>query len=86
MNLDFIKKALNDTNGTPSSMRIMTAFVVVLFTITLISTQIWTLIAYKDLVVSIALILGSVIAGALGIKAWQKGKESPSTSNNEIEN
>lgn len=76
ISLEFFKKAFSEADGAPSSIRVLTAFTVVLFTLALIITQIWTLLFYSDLIVAVAVILAGVITSALGIKAYQKGKEN----------
>ncbi len=73
--MGFLKNIFSQDNGNPSSMRVLTAFVV----ISVISVWGYISIITKTLAPFPA--EGAVaIIGALGAKAWQKGKETDGQS------
>jgi hypothetical protein len=79
----FLGKALSvGTNGNakPSSMRMMSFFVLVCFTFALTFVLIWeTVTNDADVVTLSALYMGTVL-GVLGIKKWQNDTEQKTTT------
>lgn len=74
---EFIRKALSEDNGNPSSMRTMVFAVTVQFSAVLVFGFVYIIIDGKhpELILPYATLLIGEILGALGIKAWQKDKE-----------
>lgn len=74
---EFIRKALSEDNGNPSSMRLNSFLVVFQFSVVMSFGFVWVIIYHPDLVLAYAGLLLSAVLGVLGIKTWQKGKENP---------
>jgi len=74
--IHFIKQALSEKNGKPSSLRLNSTWTSVLFTLVLAFGFVYTVFAYPQYLIEFAIILSGLIAGVLGIKSNQKGKES----------
>jgi hypothetical protein len=72
---EFLRKALSEDNGHPSSMRTMVFTVTVQFSAVLTYGFINTVINHPELTIAYAGLLLSVILGTLGIKGWQKTNE-----------
>jgi cytoskeletal protein RodZ len=73
---EFIRKALSEDDQSPSALRLFSAWLVFVFVLVLAFGFIWVLLYHEDLILLYATILTSAIAGVLGIKVWQKGKEN----------
>jgi hypothetical protein len=72
--MNFITQALSGMSGEPSTMRLCTVIIV----ICVMGSWTYTSIANQFLVPLSPEHLGLVL-GALGIKAWQRGKETSPT-------
>ena len=76
MSLDFIKQALSEANGNPSSMRIMVFYCVLLFATVTGLGFIKVLFSDTSIIIEYVMALLAFLAAALGIKSYQKGKET----------
>jgi len=74
--LEFLKQALTERSGKPSTMRISTAFASTLFIISLSFGFVYTVFSYEGLIIAYASILAGLLAGLLGIKSYQRNKEN----------
>lgn len=76
----FLGKALSEDNNHPSSARVIVLFVFIILIPCVAFTLVWVAIKYENL---IAVVLASVLGfltSIMGIKAYQKGRESSSSS------
>lgn len=72
----FLGKGLSENNGQPSSIRIMVFYAFVLWSTGIFIGLIVTIFLYRELWVTV---LGMILGGMfslVGVKAYQKGKES----------
>jgi len=76
MNIDFLKKALSESDGSPSAMRIMVFYCVILFATITGLGFIKVLFANTSIVIEYVMALLTFLAAALGLKAYQKKVES----------
>lgn len=74
--VEFIKKALSETDMTPSSLRVMSFLGFVQWSILISFGFIWVLVFYPYLVTGYLTILSGLLATVLGLKVWQRGKEN----------
>jgi hypothetical protein len=78
--LKFIGDSLCEDNGRPSSIRLMTFIVCVLFTFALTFALAWEVVTNDtDVTVLAALYMGTIL-GCLGIKVVQKNSEEKVTT------
>lgn len=73
--LDFIKNMMS-FKGNPSSMRVMTIWVVFSFSIAMVIGYGIVLAYYQMLIIEFTFILAGVLCGALGIKGLSKIAEN----------
>jgi hypothetical protein len=68
--MGFIAQAFSEGNGSPSSMRVLSAFVVV----TLLG--VWAAVSVRQNALQpLTAEQAAIVIGSLGLKAWQRGKE-----------
>ncbi len=73
--MNFLLRAFSESNGSASSMRILSAIIVCAF------TAIWFKVSWTtNALAPISVEQVSVVLGVLGIKVFQKGKESSNKS------
>lgn len=75
INLDFLKKALSDDQGNPSSIRINIFIGFIQWSIAITVGFIWVLRWYPYLVLGYLSVLASLVAGLVGLKVYQKKLE-----------
>ena len=79
MNLDkiftFIKGMLSEDNGTPSSMRVNTTYIIIGLVTSIIFGFIWVVIFWHDLIIAYLGISAGLVTTALGWKNAQKKNE-----------
>jgi hypothetical protein len=73
----FIQEMLSESSGNPSSIRFGVIFMAVAFVLVIAWGFVYTVLYYKELVITYLLIIITAVEGAFGIKVWQKGKEAP---------
>lgn len=73
----FLLKTVSGGDGEPSSMRVLTTFMCVLFIPSIAFSLIWTTIYHPEYMVDLVIPILMAVLGALGIKVWQFGKEVP---------
>jgi hypothetical protein len=74
--LQFIADSLKDADGKPSSMRLMTFVVTILFALALTFVLVWECVTNDADVVTLAALYMATVLGALGIKKWQNDTEN----------
>ena len=79
MAFDFLKKALSEASGQPSSARVFSGWTIFWLILGITFAIVYSVFVYKDLVVSLVTIAAGLVAGVLGIKVWQKSKEGKET-------
>lgn len=74
--IDFLGKALSETNTTPSFIRVASGWIVFLFVLVLAFGFVYTIFNHKDIIIAYAGILSALITTVIGLKVWQKDKEN----------
>lgn len=75
MAFEFLKKALSEDNGNPSSTRVNVFFSNTQWSIAITFGFIWVTIYKPELIISYLGVMAALVAGLLGLKVWQKDKE-----------
>lgn len=73
---EFIQKALSEDNGNPSSTRLNVFFAVLQWAPAVTAGFIIVLLSYPDFILTYLTALLGGLLGLLGLKVYQKGKES----------
>lgn len=76
--MNFLLQAFSETNGNASSMRVLTGLVVAVIMVGWLSVT-WKTAQMAPLPLEGA---GGIVLGALGIKAFQRGKEGKAGAGN----
>jgi hypothetical protein len=78
MAFEFLKKALSEDNGNPSSTRVNVFFSNTQWSMAITFGFIWVAIYHPDLIISYLGVMATLVAGTLALKVWQKDKEQSS--------
>ena len=71
----FLEKALSESNGEPSGMRVKVFYIVICIISVVSYGFVYVAHHYPDLIIMYLTTIVGLVAAALGIKGWQKGKE-----------
>ena len=83
MAFEFLKKALSEDNGNPSSTRVNVFFSNTQWSLAITFGFIWVVIVKPELIISYLGVMAALVAGLLGLKVWQKDKEQSSEPKND---
>lgn len=76
----FLGKGLSEDNQNPSYLRIIGFYVFIILIPCVAFTLIYVVLQYENIVVAVLAAVLAFLTSVLGIKAYQKGKESASLS------
>lgn len=82
MSFEFLKKALSEDNGNPSSTRVNVFFSNTQWSLAITFGFIWVTVYKPELIISYLGVMAALVAGLLGLKVWQKDKEQSSEPKN----
>jgi hypothetical protein len=77
---EFIKKALSEKNGQPSSIRVFNGWALFWFVLIISFGFVFVVIAYEGLIIAYLGVIAGVVVAVLGLKVGQKWKENNETN------
>jgi len=71
----FLAKANSEDNNSPSMIRALITYSVLMFAPVVCFVMIWTVVSYKELLIPVFTIFTGLFSGLFAFKVWQKTKE-----------